>query len=105
MVQGEMLRIKQKRWRMGVRLLFKTVSVGSVLFAMFGVIFGLSKGVDGDDGSLLLFCRVCRDYSAGDVMLMQDGRTVEYGENEGGVVAGKVIAKLSVRGFTSEVSE
>ena len=42
---------------------------------------------------------------AGDVLLMSDGRCVEYGNGGGGMVAGKIIAQLGVRNFTYEISE
>ena len=42
---------------------------------------------------------------AGDVLLMDDGRCVEYESGDGGLVAGKIIAQLSVRRFAYEVSE
>lgn len=100
-----MLKIKQQKWRMGVRLLLRAGFVGGVWFVLFGVLLGLSRGVGSEDGSLLLFCRICRDYGAGDVIVMSDGSVVEYGDSVSGVMVGKMIAKLSVRGFGREVSE
>lgn len=103
-----MLKIKQQKWRRGVRLLLKAGFVAGVCFLLFGVWFGLSRGAGAEDGSLLVFCRVCRDFDAGDAMLMANGEVIEYGgdgDDGDGVVVGKVIAKLSVRGFKYEVSE
>ena len=53
----------------------------------------------------MLFCRVCREYSAGDVVVVANGEAVEYEDNDGDEVIGKMIAKLTVRGFESELNK
>lgn len=100
-----MLKIKQKYWRRGVRLILKMIFVVVVLFVLYGVVFGVSRGVGANDGSLLLFCRVCREYGAGDVVVVANGEAVEYEDNNEDEVIGKMIAKLTVRGFESELNK
>lgn len=100
-----MLKIKQKKGREWARLFLKSCASVGIYYLMFGLLFGLARGVDAQDGDLMLFCRVCKNYVAGDTLLMTDGRMMEYEKVDGGLVAGKVIAILSVRGFVDETSE
>ena len=100
-----MLKIKQKYWRRGVRLILKMIFVVVVLSVLYGVVFGVSRGVGVNDGSLLLFCRVCREYGAGDVVVVANGEAVEYEDSNGDEVIGKMIAKLTIRGFESELNK
>jgi len=97
-----MLKIKQKRGRAWARLFLKTCLVTAIFYLVFGVLFGVKLGVGNSDGSIVMFCRVCRDYAAGDSLVMQNGELIEYGDEHGGLVAGKVIASLRIRGFNSE---
>ena len=91
-----MLKIKQKYWRRGVRLILKMIFVVVVLFVLYGVVFGVSRGVGAN---------VCREYGAGDVVVVTNGEAVEYEDNNGDEVIGKMIAKLTVRGFESELNK
>ena len=85
--------------------MMKVLFVSGSIYLLFGVLFGVARGVGASDGKMLLYCRICRQYVAGDVLLMSDGRCVEYGNGDGGIVAGKIIAQLGVRNFTYEISE
>ena len=102
---NKMLKIKRRAWRGWARLGVKALFIAGMTYALFGVLFGISRGVGVADGSLLFYCRICKEYMAGDVLLMNDGRCVEYESGDGGLVAGKIIAQLSVRRFAYEVSE
>lgn len=97
-----MLKIKQKIGRSWARLSLKICFIVAVFYVLFGLLFGLKIGAGNSDGSLVMFCRICRDYAAGDVIVMEDGELREYGEGSGGLVAGKIIASLRVRGFYNE---
>lgn len=94
-----MLKIKEQKWRGWVRLLLKGAFIAWTGYVLFGILFGVMRGYGNADGDLLLFCRVCRDYGAGDVLLMMDGETFAYGDDYSGEIRGKVIAELSIRGF------
>ena len=100
-----MLKIKQKRGRAWARLLLRIGFTSAVFYMMFGVLFGITMGTGGEDGNVVMFCRVCRDYAAGDLLVMRDGELVEYGDGHGGLVAGKAIASLRIRGFSNENDE
>ncbi|MCR4753303.1 MAG: hypothetical protein K5837_02690 [Candidatus Saccharibacteria bacterium] len=100
-----MLKIRSEAWRGWARLATKALFVSGSIYLVFGVLFGVARGVGASDGKIILYCRVCGRYVAGDVLLMSDGRCVEYGNGDGGMVAGKVIAQLGVRNFTYEISE
>ena len=100
-----MLKIKQKKGRGWGRLFSKICVLMALFFLLFGVLFGLTRGSGLFDGDLVLFCRVCKDFAIGDALLMSDGSIMEYGDVDGGLVVGKVIAKLSVRGFIHETCE
>lgn len=97
-----MLKIKQNKWRGWGRLFLKIGALIGIFYVLFGVLFGVARCRGEMDGDLALYCRICREYEIGDAILLADNTVVEYGETDGGVVAGKVIAKLSVRGFVDE---
>ena len=94
-----MLKIKEQKWRGWVRLLLKVAFVALTAYVLFGIMFGVTRGNGNADGDLLLFCRVCRDYEVGDMLLMMNGETRIYGDDYSGEIRGKVMAELSVRGF------
>ena len=72
-------------------------------YLMFGVLFGIKIGKGNSDGSIVMFCRICSNYAAGDLLVMRDGELMEYGDNDNNkMVAGKVIASLRIRGFYYE---
>lgn len=96
-----MLKIKPNRRREWARLFLKTALLCGLLYLLFGILFGVARCVGRLDGDLILYCRVCREYSSNDLIVMKTGDVVEYDEIDGGLVAGKVIARLSVRGFSN----
>ena len=100
-----MLKIRKRAWRGWARLGEKAIFIVGMLYLLFGVVFGVSRGVGAADGGVILFCRVCRRYVAGDILLMSDGRSIEYGDGNGGLVAGKIIAQLNIRNFRHEIDE
>lgn len=104
-MSSKMLKIKQNGWREWGRLAAKLGLACGIYYLVFGVLFGLSVGVGRQDGSLLFFCRLCNRYGAGDAVLLKDGELTEYSDGLDGMVAGKVIAALRVRGFYDEGSE
>ncbi|MBP5656162.1 hypothetical protein J6X15_01090, partial [Candidatus Saccharibacteria bacterium] len=99
--------IKRKKWRGWGRLFLKSGLIACVFYILFGVLFGVTRCVGEMDGDLVLFCRICKEYRIGDVMLMDDGVVSKFGQEKerGGTILGKVIARLSVRGFMDESSE
>jgi len=97
--KNKMLKIKQKKWRGWARLFGKFCLVVCAYYVMFGVLFGVARGVGAQDGGLVVFCRMCKGYSEGDAVLIESGELAEFGDLNGGVVAGKVVAIISVRGF------
>lgn len=100
-----MLKIKRKKWRGWGRLFLKSGLIACVFYILFGVLFGVTRCVGEMDGDLVLFCRICKEYRIGDVMLMDNGVVSEFGQERGGTILGKVIARLSVRGFIDEGGE
>ena len=100
-----MLKIKANRRREWARLFLKISIFCGLLYVLFGVLFGVARCAGELDGDLALYCRVCNDYSDSDMIVMKDGSVVGYGEMNGGLVAGKMIARLSVRGFNDARSE
>ncbi len=82
--------------------MMRLVFVGGVMYLLFGVCFGWARGVGEADGDLFFFCRLCRDYGADDVLLMKDGEVRGYGNGQGGLVAGKILAKIKIRNLYDE---
>ncbi len=98
-----MLKIKRRKGREWARLFLKALFAVNIFYVMFGVVFGIERGVGKIDGDLVLFCRVCRNYGTNDLLLMDSGDAVMYDNAKDGIVKGKIIARVCVRGLAHEV--
>lgn len=96
------MRIRRNYWKGWVRLVAKAVVVAGIWYGMFGIWFGVQR-VSGNeilnDGDLIVYCRIGCDYKEGDLAVTDGGIIIRIGDVDKVNLAGKVIARLSVRGF------